>query len=440
VERDLDELAGEITTLAAHVSAAMCRWLRLVAEFDRREGWARWGCKSCAHWLAWRCSLTPATARDHVRVARRLEELPLICAAFARGELSYSKVRALARVTGVEREDELLELARRSTASQLERAVRAYRGVAAVEAGHEGARHARFLDWHHDDDGALVLRGRLPAEEGALLLAALEQARDALFRTDTAREGQRDDEYQVGDAVAPRPDEVQPSPERAVSNADALLALAAPTAPLKPAPVVVHVDLPTLIGTDGGTVGALEDGTPIPAETVRRLCCDAALVPMAEHAGRFTSVGRRTRAVPPAIRRSLERRDRGCRFPGCTQTRHVDAHHIEHWANGGETSVDNLVLLCRHHHRLVHEEGYRLERGRDDRLVFRRPDGRRLRAVPRPRRGDLACLVDRHRRDRLAIGPETSVPDWCGDRLELDGAVQALLAIAPPASPQPVGV
>src|SRR3989442_1033352 len=94
----IDELGEEIATLAAHVHAAMCRWLCLVAEFDGREGWAAWGCRSCAEWISWRCSIAPGAAREHVRVARRLADLPLVRAAFARGELSYSKVRALTRV------------------------------------------------------------------------------------------------------------------------------------------------------------------------------------------------------------------------------------------------------------------------------------------------------------------------------------------------------
>src|SRR4051812_34482724 len=130
----LDALGDEIASLAAHMEAAMCRWLGLVADFDEREGWGDWGCRSCAHWLAYRCSLSTTTARDHVRVARRLRELPLVRAAFARGELSYSKVRALTRVEDITREDELLELAQYMTASQLERTVRGYRRVLACDA------------------------------------------------------------------------------------------------------------------------------------------------------------------------------------------------------------------------------------------------------------------------------------------------------------------
>jgi hypothetical protein len=438
-ERSLEALAEEITTLAAHVSAVTCRWLGLIAEFDRREGWGQWGCKSCAHWVAWRCSLTPATARDHVRIARRLEALPLIRAAFGRGELSFSKVRALVRVEEVEREEDLLELARSCTASQLERLVRAYRGVAAVEAGAQAARDNRYVEWHHDDDGAVVLRGRLPAEEGELVIAALEAAREALWREQqgeadarAADSGAEPDPHADPDPdeVDPRAHEIRPASTRPAGNADALLALAGGTAGVQPPQVVVHVDVETLIGGSKATVGVLDTGAPVPAETVRRLCCDAALVPMAERDGRPLSVGRRTRTIPPAIRRALDRRDGGCRFPGCQQRRHVDAHHVRHWADGGETSVDNLLLLCRHHHRLVHEEGYRVDRRRGD-VVFHRPDGRRLRAVPRPRRGDAEQVCAEHRRSGIEIDAQTSVPRWWGEPLLLDDAVQAMLAIAP---------
>ena len=182
----IDRLGREITQLASHIHAATCRWLGLVAEFDRRSGWAQWGCKGCAQFLSWRCAIAPGAAREHVRVARRLEELPLIRAAFAEGRLSYSKVRALTRVESLESEDGLLSLARHSTAAQLERMVRAYRGVVGAERAAAG-RPQRYVNWDHADDGSLVLRARLPAEEGAVVLAALEAAMDRLREDDAPR-------------------------------------------------------------------------------------------------------------------------------------------------------------------------------------------------------------------------------------------------------------
>ena len=177
-ELTLDQLEDEIAQLASHIYAGTCRWLELIAELDRRGDFSESGSGSCAEWLAWRCGLMPRSAREHVRVARRLSELPLIHAAFSRGEISYSKVRALTRVADEGSERELLELASHLTAAQLDKAVRCYRRVTNAEANdlHANA----YLGWHWDGDGSLVLRGRLAPEDGALFLRALEAGRDAV--------------------------------------------------------------------------------------------------------------------------------------------------------------------------------------------------------------------------------------------------------------------
>lgn len=413
--RTLDELGDEITTLAAHLHAAMCRWLLLVGEFDERRGWAEWGCKSCAHWISWRCAIAPGAAREHVRVARRLRSLPLICEAFGRGELSYSKVRALTRVEDVEREEELLSFARQTTAHQLERTVRAYRGV--VRGGAMRAHEDRFLQLQHDGHGGVLVRGRLSREEAAVLERALAAARE--------RE----------DVPAGTP------PTVGERNADALILLADESLATtehgtrtggERYEVVVHVDAEALAaGGDDGRA-TVDDGEPLAVETARRLCCDSSVVALVERGGRLIAGGRRTRTIPAALRRALRSRDGGCRFPGCANKHWVDAHHIEHWAHGGETSLRNLVQLCRHHHRLVHEGGFAVERRPDDGLVFRRPDGRVLNAVPRtPRRGDPRCVIGGNRRHGAHITPTTCVPEWNGDRLHLGNAVEAMLAHAP---------
>ena len=177
----LERLEDEICELAAHIWAATCRWLCLVAEFDGREGWKESGCVSCAQWLSWRCGLAPGAAREQLRVARRLTELPRIREAFARGELSYSKVRAVSRVASANTEDDLLMLAQHATAAQLERLVRTYRGIVVSEIARQNRSHRqRELVWFWDDDGSLVVHGRLPAEDGAVFLQALEVGRDAV--------------------------------------------------------------------------------------------------------------------------------------------------------------------------------------------------------------------------------------------------------------------
>ena len=174
-----DELENEIAELASHIYAGTCRWLELVAELDTRGAWTESGCGSCAEWIAWRCGLMPRAAREHVRVARRLAELPLIHDAFSRGKLSYAKVRALTRVADDETEEELLELARHLTAAQLDRAVRAYGRVTTADANVQHA--AAYAGYYWDDDGSLVLHARLAPEDGALFLRALEATRDSLW-------------------------------------------------------------------------------------------------------------------------------------------------------------------------------------------------------------------------------------------------------------------
>ncbi len=441
--KPLELLEREITELASHIHAATCRWLGLVAEFDRREGWGGWGCRSCAHWVSWRCGIAPVAAREHVRVARRLESLPLVRQAFAEGRLSYSKVRALTRVGEVERERDLLALAEHASAAQLERLVRAYRGVVAVER----AEPERWVSWSHDDDGALLLRARLPAEEGALVVAALETAREAAAEragvsagasaealeerdegasAEASRDGEGvfaevdGDEEEGASAEAPhRCGEALA--DALVLMADTMLARgAAARTGGDRHQVVVHVDADVLAGSpDAGGRCELADGSPLAPETARRLACDAAIVALTQRGGRTLDVGRKTRSIPPALRRALASRDRGCRFPGCDRAR-VDAHHITHWASGGATRLENLVHLCRHHHRLVHEGGFAVERRSGGEIVFRRPDGRRIAPCPagsgRSRRRGAGSR-DRPRRLRAALvrsdGPRRSRSTRC---------------------------
>jgi len=395
-------LVDEVAALSAHLSSGLCRWLELVAEVDRRE---RLVACTTAQWLAWRCGLTPRTAREHVRVARCLEGLPLVREAFSRGELSFAKVRALTRIAEPGNEAELVQMAFSMTAAQLERAVRAYRRVTTEEAA--ALQERAFFDFYWDEDGSLVLRGRLAPEDGALLVQALDAAHGVL------REG-------GGGSAEPRQ-----------TNADALATMAdlalsgVDRAGGERHQVVVHVDDDALAGGGGGC--ELDDGPALAPETARRLSCDASVVEVRERKGKPLSVGRKTRSVPPALRRALRRRDHGCRFPGCERQRFVDAHHIEHWVRGGETSLDNLVLLCRRHHRLVHEGGYGVERLPRGRLRFLDRYGAPVPDVPRPAPGSLGALLARNRE----IGSDTYRSGY-GDRMDLELTVSAMLAARAP--------
>ena len=180
--RPIDEIAAEICTLTGHINAANHRWLMLIAEFDRRNGWADSATQSCAHWLNWKCGIAMGAAREKVRVARALENLPKVTAAMACGKLSYSKAREITRVACAETEDYLLMIAEHGTAQHVEKLVRAYRRCQDAEELSREARQQqnRCVSWRYDDDGSLVLNCRLPAEAGARLMKALELAVEAL--------------------------------------------------------------------------------------------------------------------------------------------------------------------------------------------------------------------------------------------------------------------
>jgi hypothetical protein len=238
------------------------------------------------------------------------------------------------------------------------------------EAALDERRHAaRCLSVFPGDDGAYLVRGRLDPEVGALLMRAIEAASDALYRGSVP----------------------ETTPEQRRADALALLAERALAAGFGEGGcraerhlVVLHVDQTTLEEGSEPERSELEDGTRVSAETSRRLACDAGVVRVEAAAdGAATRVGPRTRTVPPRMRQALELRDRGCRFPGCG-SRFTDAHHIRHWADGGPTQLDNLVLLCQKHHRLLHEGGFRVrfDRDRPDRPVFSSPRGVDIPEIP----------------------------------------------------------
>ncbi len=178
------QIEDEITELYAHVNAATYRLLELIRELDKEEPWGAWGLNSCAHWLNWKCGVGMVAAREKVRVARALEDLPQISERFRKGEVSYSKVRAMTRVATPDNEDYLLEIAEYGTASHVEELVRKYRGVEREEELRRVKKQyaRRELKYYYEEDGSLVIKARLPAEEGALVLKALQSGADSLWR------------------------------------------------------------------------------------------------------------------------------------------------------------------------------------------------------------------------------------------------------------------
>jgi hypothetical protein len=414
------ELVSEITTLAGHLNAANARFLALIAELDRRRGWAEFGVKSCAHWLNWQCGIDLGAAREKVRVARALAGVPQIAAAMAAGRVSYAKVRAMTRVADAGNESYLLNIALHGTASHVEETVRGYRrALDAAELSREAIQQRdQHLWFHTEPDGSLSIRGRVPAEVGALFKRALEAALDALpIPENVSAETSSDDLHRSRkrrvEALAVLAESFLATGPKDLSGSDRNQ-------------IVVHVDVETLQHGHAGRC-ELEHGPAIAAETARRLACDASVIRMLENAkGEPLDVGRRTRTLPPGIRRALQARDKGCRFPSCCFKRYVDGHHVQHWANGGETRLGNLVTLCRFHHRLVHEGQVVIQTLDDGAFRFVKPDGQTFDS-PLPEPTDPRAIVVAHEAARLDITPVTAVTRWTGEALDLGLAIDALL-------------
>jgi len=427
------QLESQITELSAHIHAATYRLLELIREYDDSHGWTGPGLNSCAHWLNWKCGINLGAAREKVRVAHALADLPKISERFRLGEVSYSKVRAMTRVATEKNEAFLLQIARYGTASHVERVVRNYRKVKRFEAlERDNDRHAtRELNWYSDDDGCVVFKGRFAPEQGTLIIKALEAAMDAMYaeNKDVSAEISAEEA-----AVTPHPEQDPIDYRRADAMArvaERFLSGSTRETGGDRYLVHIHTDMETLKADGTGAESEIDEGSNVSAETSRRLACDAGVVHWLENQeGETLSIGRKTRTIPPAIRRALKRRDHGCRFPGCSCSRFVDAHHITHWADGGETCMNNLVLLCRRHHRLVHEAGFAVQTQADGQINFTDPQGRNLPATGEARfRGNVFALTSQNGRAGIRITPQTGECRWDGQAMDDNDAMTCMLQL-----------
>ena len=451
----LERLEARICELAGHLAAATCRFLVLLGDFDARRGWADWEMNSCAAWLSWKCQMTAGTAREHVRVARALRELPVIRGEFGAGRLSYAKVRALTRIATPGTEADLAELAGPMTGNQLERFARAHRQVGSADDA--AARVRRRLAWRFEEDGSLAGTFRLPPLAGAVLLKALRAAAGDLEHPHPSDAGHGPAPQDAG--VSAETPVGQPLAPTSSSLADALLVIAEAFLAEKVAAaddpevyqVVVHVGTDAMApggpAADAGDVSAetsgspsrapshpadparchVEDGPAISVTTAQMITCSSSWSWMLhDSAGKLLDLGRRRRRPNAALRRAARERDTcRCRFPGC-ESRRVDLHHIQYWSNGGRTMLDNLVSLCKYHHRLVHERGYLIAAARDGTFAFYRPDGTAVPACPPlpQAHGTIEGCHDAY------ITPETIIPPWYGEQLDLDHAIYICFANA----------
>jgi len=332
----------------------------LIRQFDERAGWLKWGLANCAEWLHYRCDLSMNAAREKVRVAQALKTLPDIAAAFATGDLSYSKVRAMTRVLGAHNAEKLLSFALKTTTARVEERCRELRcgTVDSLDGAQRAFANRSLRISRNAERGTMTITIELPVETGELVAKAIDKARD-----DSASRVEFVDESfsarQADAMVSMASGYLSGNAEQTRNTSDDYL-------------VTIHVDQSALATGNGRS--------NLPIESVKRLCCDGHAVVIGEDEnGEPLNIGRKTRTVSTAIKRALIARDKSCAFPGCHHTRFVDAHHIEHWSAGGETSLDNLMLLCSQHHKLVHESGFTIERDYQNHWFFKRPDGR---AVP----------------------------------------------------------
>ena len=421
-------LEEKIATLANHMHAANYRLIAMLRVFEDLGGWEGW--PSPAHWLSWRCGYSLGAAREKFRVARALPGLPSIRGAFRKGELSFAQVRAMTRIATPDNETTVLMWAQHSTASQMERLARLNKRHGENAAALAQHRVRSFTHFEEPADGMVSFRICLPAEQAAVVLKAIEAAKASLDGQDLDDVSAETRIALINDPPA-HPDEDVSAETRRARMADAFVRVAEaylepdhrPRSTAEKYQVHVHLDL----RKDTDCPVQDPDAPALAADTIRRLGCEAGLVPVLHDGEEILSVGRKTRAVPPSIRRALRLRDRGCRFPGCTHHRHVDAHHVKHWADGGETRLSNLVELCGRHHRLLHEGGYGLRVADDGALLFTRPDGEHIPEVPAPfELTDHPVRALEQANRRLGVSAETHRSRWDGAAPDYGTAIEVL--------------
>jgi hypothetical protein len=334
----------------AVMSAELARFLDEIVAFDESGMWQTDGATSMSAWLAGRFGMARGTARELVRVARTIPNLPEIRSALSRAELSFDQLKPLTRFVLPEEDEVWARRARSMSPAELWAELRRRQRRTRDEAKTDAKLGYLWMGWD-EDRRTLHLEGELPAEQGAVFEAALERAAEDVTVEDDVRdrEGARLADALVGVVTSGSDGAAQ-------------------------SVVVVHTDVAVLSG-EGGVTEA-ESGITLAAETARRLTCDAVVEWVVQAGSVPIGIGRRSRSVPAWLRRQVAHRDGGCRFPGCGRTRWADAHHIEHWGHGGPTDLDNLVLLCGAHHRLVHEGGWTIRGHPARRLRFHDPGGR----------------------------------------------------------------
>jgi hypothetical protein len=374
------ELQQRIGVLAARIHAATSELVRVVAELDDDGAWAESGMRSCAHWLSINIGVDVFTGGEMVRAGHALEALPTLRAAFDDGRLSFDKIRVVTKVATPEDDEIWTSVALHASGAQLARICRGVKQALDVDdprrAGDALLNRAMRTWWR--DDGMFQLMAVPPPEDGAIVEAAVEAAAH-LIASQEKHVPSPDRQELAGECRTHpmlRADALIRVCEAWVA-ADATTPVVAPTTQ-----VVVHVDTDAF---DGGLTGGrsrIENGPWLSHTSVRWLSCDADVVTVTEREGLPIDVGRVRRLITPRLRLAMQSRDEGCRYPGCSvPSGHTDGHHIKHWHDGGPTNLNNLVSLCRFHHRRHHEGRFRIDREASGDFTFTAEDGSPLVAV-----------------------------------------------------------
>jgi hypothetical protein len=330
------QLSARLAAVHTVIVAHQAELIALIAECSELGWWAAEGAGSVTDWVIATLNVDYRTAAEWVELARRLRDLPVLAKSFAEGNMAFQSVNAAAKLATAETDALITEEAEVAPAAQLLRAVKHQEALEAQQANPAPRASLRFS---FDAEGWCKLSGWLPPETGATVVAAIERAADKVEGRDPDSGAWEPADTRMAEALV------------AMSET----ALGADDDPAR-ATVVVHVDLDALVSGEGP--GTLAAGGVVPAEVARRMACDGRMVWLTRDERGVVGIGRASRHIPAAMLIYLKHRDGGCRFPGCGRTRHLHAHHIRHWANDGETNVDNLLLACPRHHRLLHEGGW----------------------------------------------------------------------------------
>jgi hypothetical protein len=357
-----DALVAYVHELDKEISYRQRLMLDALAELDERERWLDDGAHDMAHWIGMQLGVSRWKAERWVASGHALRKLPAVAQAFSSGELGIDKVVELTRLASPEDEDELVVWASETPSGAIRRRAELQAHDALAR---NGAERSRWLEWRYLGEGTRMrLDAELPSSQGAVIVSALDR---------------------VAASMPSMPDE-NPAYNLHERRADALVALCssrlASDLDQDRATVVVHADLDGLL--DGRPTAAIEGGGVIGPDGLERLLCNARIQTVVENRdGSVHSIGPATRDPSASMMRQLRYRDDTCRFPGCDARRFTQAHHIEWWSKGGKTELENLLLLCRFHHVLVHDDGWSVSRTDDGEIRWSRPSGVRYRAGPR---------------------------------------------------------